>query len=82
MKIQLLERAITPNLRKNIKPNKVLLLYGARRVGKTELIKKYLKEIDPSKYLLLNGDDQNTIDLCSLLEAVREQAGIRFPFET
>jgi predicted AAA+ superfamily ATPase len=63
MKIQLLERAITPNLRKNIKPNKVLLLYGARRVGKTELIKKYLKEIDPSKYLLLNGDDQNTIDL-------------------
>ena len=37
-----LKRFIFNEFVKKIKPNKVLLLLGARRVGKTELIKEYL----------------------------------------
>ncbi len=36
-------------------PGKVCIIYGTRRVGKSELIKAYLT--DKSDYLLLNGDD-------------------------
>jgi predicted AAA+ superfamily ATPase len=36
---------------------------GARRVGKTELIKKYLEEQNTDEYLLFNGEDQQTLDL-------------------
>lgn len=39
-----------------LKPGKVVILYGARRVGKTFLIKEFLKTFD-EKYLLLNGED-------------------------
>jgi predicted AAA+ superfamily ATPase len=51
------------NLRHLLAPGKVMVLYGARRVGKTTLIKKfvehYLQE-NPSeadRILLVNGDD-------------------------
>jgi predicted AAA+ superfamily ATPase len=63
MKDQFIERIITAQFGDSVRPNKVLLLYGARRVGKTELIKGYLKNIKQQDYLLLNGDDQTTIDL-------------------
>jgi len=41
----------------------VLILLGARRVGKTELINKYLSNQNSQEYLLLNGEDQRTLDL-------------------
>lgn len=50
-----IERAIIDELRKKLVPNKVLILLGARRVGKTELIKSYLEEIPTNSYLQLNG---------------------------
>jgi len=37
-------------------PGKVLIVYGARRVGKTTLLQKYLETIQ-TKYLFVNGDD-------------------------
>jgi len=43
----------------HIKPNKVLVLLGARRVGKTQLIRKITGLLD-EKYILLNGDDIET----------------------
>ena len=43
-------------------PNKVLILLGARRVGKTQLIKKYLEKAKYN-YLQLNGEDINDINL-------------------
>jgi uncharacterized protein len=46
----------------NLKPNKVLVLMGARRVGKTSLLKKVLAQTNES-YLLLNGDDIETHNL-------------------
>jgi predicted AAA+ superfamily ATPase len=44
------------NLKKLVKPNKVVILYGPRRVGKTTLVKKFLEGIKKSK-IYFNGED-------------------------
>lgn len=56
-------RAFLKEFEQKLLPNKVLLLLGARRVGKTEFLKFYLKEINTEKYLLLNGEDLNDQNL-------------------
>jgi hypothetical protein len=53
-------RALYAEFKRRLKPQKVLILLGARRVGKTELIKKYLSEINEKDYQFYNGEDQNT----------------------
>ncbi|WP_051234347.1 ATP-binding protein [Flavobacterium denitrificans] len=58
-----LERAVIAEFKKKLVPNKVLILLGARRVGKTELIKSYLSEISSENYLQLNGEDINDVNL-------------------
>jgi predicted AAA+ superfamily ATPase len=40
------------------KPNKVVLLYGARRVGKTDLVKSIVNGLPKDEVLFLNGEDQ------------------------
>lgn len=57
------KRAVFENFSKKVLPNKVLILLGARRVGKTELIKNYLKTIPSETYLQLNGEDINDANL-------------------
>jgi len=42
--------------------NKVLIIVGARRVGKTELIKHFIKE-GTEQYLYMNGEDVNTAEI-------------------
>ena len=59
----LIDRAILSQFETKVLPNKVLLLLGARRVGKTELIKKYLQNIPKMDYLQLNGEDIQDADL-------------------
>jgi hypothetical protein len=49
------ERTIYTKLRENIGKKPILVLYGARQVGKTTLIKNVLKEFN--KTLYLQGDD-------------------------
>ncbi len=44
------------NLENAAKPGKVAVLYGARRVGKTTLLKKYLESFR-GEALFVNGDD-------------------------
>jgi predicted AAA+ superfamily ATPase len=44
------------NLKRLLKPNKVVVILGPRRCGKTTLIKKFLEKIK-EKYLLVNGED-------------------------
>jgi len=44
------------NLRKLLKPGKVVVIYGARRTGKTTLLNEYLKT-EPGPYLLVSGED-------------------------
>lgn len=50
------KRAIRQSFIKKMKTNKVMLLLGSRRVGKTHFIKT-LKEELPSHVLMLNGED-------------------------
>ena len=42
-----------------MQPNKVMLLFGARRVGKTVLMKQLVDEFDGQK-MVLNGEDYDT----------------------
>lgn len=51
-----LERAVKGLIIENLKPNKVVVLLGSRRTGKSFLIKQILSEID-EKHLFLDGDD-------------------------
>jgi predicted AAA+ superfamily ATPase len=56
-------RAVLNRFEEKLKPNKVLILLGARRVGKTQLIKKYLDSLPSESYLQLNGEDINDVSL-------------------
>ena len=58
-----LERGIDTIFAKKVLPNKVLILLGARRVGKTAFIKNYLSAIPKEDYLQLNGEDIHDADL-------------------
>ena len=51
-------RAIETRLRKVLKPNKVILLLGARRTGKTWFLKDLLPRLE-LPYLFFNGDDSS-----------------------
>jgi uncharacterized protein len=46
-------------------PNKVVIVFGARRVGKTVLVEEIINELD-EPYLYLNGEDINVHDKLSL----------------
>ena len=47
------------NLRSLIRPGKVIVIYGARRVGKTTLLNKFVENLDKNAVLFVNGDDIN-----------------------
>jgi len=57
--MKIIKREILDPVLKKIKPNKVLIISGARRTGKTFLLKEIIKNIK-EPYLLLNGEDFNT----------------------
>ena len=52
----MIQRTIKEAIMRTIKPGKVILVYGARRVGKTVLIKQIAEEFS-GKTLFLNGED-------------------------
>lgn len=58
------QRVIQDRIFSRIEPNKAILIFGARRVGKTILLHQLLKEFK-GKILLLNGEDS---DAAGLLE--------------
>ncbi len=45
------------NLKSLIQPGKVIVVYGARRVGKTTLVRKFVENMDKESVLFVNGDD-------------------------
>lgn len=61
--MEFLERGINLLFHKKVLPNKVLILLGARRVGKTAFIKNYLSKIPKNDFLQLNGEDINDANL-------------------
>jgi predicted AAA+ superfamily ATPase len=56
-----LDRDISGNIIKKLQPNKVVIVFGARRVGKTVLVKDILAKIN-EPILALNGEDINVHD--------------------
>ncbi|MGB2762382.1 MAG: ATP-binding protein [Minisyncoccales bacterium] len=44
------------NLKKSIRPNRAVIIYGPRRCGKTTLLNKFLEQTK-ERYLLVSGDD-------------------------
>lgn len=62
--MKLLKRIIEDQVRKSLIKNKVVILLGPRRIGKTILIKQLIKGLD-EPHLLLNGEDITTHDLLS-----------------
>ncbi|HRF39580.1 MAG TPA: ATP-binding protein [Saprospiraceae bacterium] len=60
--MEYLKRSIEPLIKEYLLPNKVLVLLGPRRVGKTVLLRQILSEIT-EPFLLLNGEDINTKEL-------------------
>jgi hypothetical protein len=60
--MEIINRAIFNEIKAQIKTGRVLLLLGARRVGKSHLLRQVISELNPSELLLLNGEDQTTID--------------------
>ena len=53
-----IKQLLLNNINKFLQPNKVIVIFGARRCGKTTLINEYLKE-NKEDYMLLNGEDIN-----------------------
>lgn len=60
----MIKRILEDRITENLIPNKVNLVFGARRVGKTVLMKEIIGKFS-GKYLYLNGED---FDSQSLLE--------------
>ncbi len=56
-----LVRDLSKNVIKKLQSNKVVIVYGARRVGKTVLVKEILEKIN-EPVLSLNGEDINVHD--------------------
>lgn len=60
----IISRSIEDKLIKSLVPNKVIVLLGPRRIGKTVLLNRLLSNVsDP--YLFLNGEDATTHELLS-----------------
>jgi hypothetical protein len=60
--MKLLHRAIENDVVDYLRPNKVVVLLGPRRVGKTVLIRQILDRLT-EPYLLLHGEDQEVVRL-------------------
>lgn len=60
-----IDRVALQLISKKLQANKVVVLLGARRVGKTKLIEKILENAI-EKYLFLNGDDVETHNLLEI----------------
>jgi len=60
-----LVRELSNLILKKLQPNKVVILSGARRVGKTMLVKEILANVN-EPILRLNGDDINVHDKLSI----------------
>ena len=57
-----IKRTLQDKISERIEPNKAILLFGARRVGKTVLMRELIKTFS-GKSMLLNGEDYDTIAL-------------------
>ena len=57
-----IKRSLQQRIENSLKPNKVVIIFGARRVGKTVLMNQVVKQHE-GKILTLNGEDYDTLAL-------------------
>lgn len=57
-----IKRDLQLKIENSLKPNKVVLIFGARRVGKTVLMNEIVRKFE-GKTLVLNGEDYDTLAL-------------------
>lgn len=62
--MKIIERTIEDQVIKSLVPQKVVILLGPRRVGKTVLIKQIIDQLQES-HLLLNGEDFAVVEMLS-----------------
>ncbi|WP_425636243.1 ATP-binding protein [Algoriphagus yeomjeoni] len=55
--MQNIPRALRADFDRKLIPNKVLMILGPRRSGKTALVRQFTKDVDPQQSLILNGED-------------------------
>ncbi|SFA89375.1 ATP-binding protein [Algoriphagus aquimarinus] len=55
--MQNIPRALQADFDRKLKPNKVLMILGPRRSGKTALVRQFTKDVDHQQCLILNGED-------------------------
>ena len=60
----MIQRALKEVIGTSMQPNKVMLVFGARRVGKTVLIKQLIEQFK-GQVLFLNGEDASTEEMFS-----------------
>lgn len=60
--METIKRLLQNKITARIEPNKAILIFGARRVGKTVLMRQVIKEFK-GKSMLLNGEDYDTMSL-------------------
>lgn len=58
-----INRILLSKINEELIPNKVTIILGPRRVGKSELLKVLIKDFPINELLLLNGEDLNDIQL-------------------
>ncbi|MCC6413587.1 MAG: ATP-binding protein, partial [Saprospiraceae bacterium] len=56
-----IRRVLEQKILQRLQPGKVIVLYGARRTGKTYLLRRLLEQV-AEPYLLLNGEDKAVQD--------------------
>jgi predicted AAA+ superfamily ATPase len=57
--MELISRILQGRIEKRIEPGKAILIFGARRVGKTMLLRRLVQDF-PGRTLVLNGEDYDT----------------------
>lgn len=59
----MIPRLLRNELETDLQPGRVWMLFGARRVGKTELIKSYIASVPDQKWYEGHGEDRDLADL-------------------
>ncbi len=60
--MEIIKRTLQDKIVENIKPGKAILIYGARRVGKTVMM-HHIIDMYAGKTMLVNGEDYDTLAL-------------------
>ncbi len=68
----MVERSIQSVILKYLALNKIIIIYGARQVGKTTLVQMLLKKIN-EPFLLLNGDEPDVREILTKATSTRLQ---------